>query len=64
MSMKLTSININRNGKPQSLQVGISDDTGQSVHVRVVLGEHENIDELTLAEVERRGHHAAKALHP
>lgn len=64
MSMKLISINVNRGGKPENLQVGLADGTGQSVHVRVVLGEHENIESLTLGEIEQRGHLAAKALHP
>ncbi|CAB3783218.1 hypothetical protein LMG28688_01603 [Paraburkholderia caffeinitolerans] len=64
MSMKLSSLNINRNGKPQTLQVGIADETGQSVHVRITVAEHEHLDALTLGEIEQRGHQAAKALHP
>ena len=65
MSLKLVNVCINRhpNGGAR-INASLADTTGNMIAVHFEIEPHHNPEQLTLAEIERHAHEAAKKLHP
>jgi hypothetical protein len=60
--LKLVSVTINRDAHPNALFGGLQNEKGESINVRVHVGANQNVDNLTLGEIERLAHEAARQL--
>jgi hypothetical protein len=62
MSMKLVSVTVNRNSHPNAVFVALENEQGESIKVHIHLDVSQNVDRLTLGEIEKLAHEAAKQL--
>lgn len=53
MSLRLQSVNIDRQAQPQRVLVILSSSKGESINVQVPLDPDHNIEKLTLHEIEK-----------
>jgi hypothetical protein len=60
MSLKLQNISINRQAQPHQILVGLSSSKGESFSVQVPIEPRQNLDQLTLHEIEKLALEEAK----
>ncbi|MFM0689250.1 hypothetical protein PQQ77_24970 [Paraburkholderia strydomiana] len=63
MSLKLQSVGVNRHATPNVLIASLSDDKGNNVNVNFPIPHHQTFEKLTIEEIEKLAHEAAKKLH-
>jgi hypothetical protein len=66
MSMKLTTVNLNRgpDNKVHTVHCALANGKGDFINVQVKLETHHDIEQMTFAQFENLAIEAAKKLHP
>jgi hypothetical protein len=62
MNLKLVGVKVNRDAHPNAVFATLENEKGESFSVRIHLGASQNVDLLTLEEIENLGHEAARQL--
>jgi hypothetical protein len=59
MNLKLVNVSVNRDAHPNAVFASLKNEKGESINVQVHLAASQNVDHLTLEEIERLAHEAA-----
>jgi hypothetical protein len=62
MDLKLVAVNVNRNAHPNAVFAVLQNDKGESASVQIHLAASQNVDHLTLEEIERLAREEARRL--
>jgi hypothetical protein len=62
MNLKLVTVTVNRDAHPNAVFATLENEKGESISVKVHLAASQNVDHLTLEEIEKLAHEAAQQL--
>jgi hypothetical protein len=62
MNLKLVTVTVNRDSHPNAVFATLENEKGESISVKVHLAASQNVDHLTLEEIEKLAHEAAQQL--
>jgi hypothetical protein len=62
MNLKLVTVTVNRDAHPNAVFATLENEKSESISVKVHLAASQNVDHLTLEEIEKLAHEAAQQL--
>jgi hypothetical protein len=62
MSLKLVTVSVNRDSHPNRVFATLQNDKTETISVQIHIDVSQNVDRLTLGEIEKLAHEAAKQL--